>query len=129
MAELKDQDQTIFDYAQEHEQQQPLNEPDATKILHSPADRLKRVTRLEKVVVLGMLLLLIGTAIIMVNFRNEISKTQNEITSIQAKIDQNEKQATQLQQEKNELSRSERLKKVAEKAGLTINDDNLRKVK
>lgn len=129
MAELKDQDQTIFDYAQEHEQQS-IKEPEpVTTILHSPADRLKRVTRLEKGIVLGMLLLLIGTAIIMVNFRNEISKTQNEITSIQAKIDQNEKQATQLQQEKNELSRSERLKKVAEKAGLTIDDDNLRKVK
>lgn len=39
------------------------------------------------------------------------------------------KTATQLQQEKSELSRSDRLKEVAEKAGLSINDANLRKVK
>ena len=43
--------------------------------------------------------------------------------------DAKEKTATQLQQEKSELSRSDRLKEIAEKAGLSINDDNLRKVK
>jgi cell division protein FtsL len=79
--------------------------------------------------VLAFLVMLIGLSVVMVNYRNEISKTQNEITSIQTDIDAKEKTATQLQQEKSELSRSDRLKEIAEKAGLSINDDNLRKVK
>ena len=41
----------------------------------------------------------------------------------------NEKEITRLQQEKNELSKADRIKQIAEKLGLSINDDNLRKVK
>ena len=51
-----------------------------------------------------------------------ISIVENEITT-------NEKEITRLQQEKNELSKADRIKQIAEKLGLSINDDNLRKVK
>ncbi|MGX7203885.1 cell division protein FtsL [Enterococcus pingfangensis] len=125
MAELKNNQSFPFDSQQEEIHQTP----DSFKVFVSPGDRLKKITRVEKFAVLAFLAMLIGLSIVMVNYRNEISKTQNEITSIQTDIDTKEKTATQLQQEKSELSRSDRLKEVAEKAGLTINDENLRKVK
>ncbi|MEG0627640.1 MAG: cell division protein FtsL [Enterococcus sp.] len=125
MAELKRQQYDQFDSPQEEIHQTP----DSFQVFVSPGDRLKKITRIEKVAVLAFLVMLIGLSIVMVNYRNEISKTQNDITSIQTDIDGKEKTATQLQQEKSELSRSDRLKEVAEKAGLSINDANLRKVK
>lgn len=125
MAELKNKQSFQFDSQQEEIHQTP----DSFKVFVSPGDRLKKITRVEKFAVLAFLVMLIGLSVVMVNYRNEISKTQNEITSIQTDIDAKEKTATQLQQEKSELSRSDRLKEIAEKAGLSINDDNLRKVK
>lgn len=126
MAELKNNQQTQFDYAQP---EQPIQTPDSFEVFVSPADRLKKISRIEKIVAAGLLAMLISMAIIMVNTRNDISKTQNDITNTQTEIDKKEKTATQLQQEKNELSRSDRLKEIAEKDGLSINDENLRKVK
>lgn len=126
MAELKDNQRSQFDYAQP---EQPIQTPDSFEIFVSPADRLKKISRIEKIVAVGLLAMLISMAVIMVNTRNDISKTQNDITNTQTEIDQKEKTATQLQQEKNELSRSDRLKEIAEKDGLSINDENLRKVK
>ena len=125
MAELKNKQQFQFEAQQEEIHQTP----DSFKVFVSPGDRLKKITRIEKFAVLAFLVMLIGLSVAMVNYRNEISKTQNEITSIQTDIDAKEKTATQLQQEKSELSRSDRLKEIAEKAGLSINDANLRKVK
>ena len=125
MAELKNKQPFQFDSQQDEIQQTP----DSFKVFVSPGDRLKKITRVEKFAVLAFLVMLIGLSIVMVNYRNEISKTQNEITSIQTDIDAKEKTATQLQQEKSELSRSDRLKEVAEKEGLSINDSNLRTVK
>ncbi len=78
--------------------------------------------------VVAFLVMLIGLSVVMVNYRNEINKTQNEITSIQTGIDA-KKNSDTVAARKSELSRSDRLKEIAEKAGLSINDDNLRKVK
>lgn len=125
MAELKNHQPYQFDSPQEEHQQTP----DSFNVFVSPGDRLKKISRIEKIAVLAFLVMLIGLAIVMVNYRNDISKTQNEITSIQTDIEIKEKTATQLQQEKSELSRSDRLKEIAEKSGLSINDANLRKVK
>ncbi|GCF93971.1 cell division protein FtsL [Enterococcus florum] len=126
MAELKNDQQRPFDYARP---EQTTQMPDSFDVFVSPAERLKKVSRIEKIAVVGLLLMLIATAVLMVNMRNDVSKTQNEISNIQSQIDEKEKTATQLQQEKNELSRSDRLKEIAEKAELKINDENLRKVK
>ena len=58
-----------------------------------------------------------------------ISGVEKAITTIQTEITQKNQEKTSLVQEKNELSRTERIKKIAEEKGLSINDDNLRKVK
>ena len=61
--------------------------------------------------------------------RTNISGAEKEITSIQTEIKDKKQEKTSLEQEKNELSRTERIKQIAEEKGLSINDDNLRKVK
>lgn len=61
--------------------------------------------------------------------RTNISGVEKAITTIQTEITQKNQEKTSLVQEKNELSRTERIKKIAEEKGLSINDDNLRKVK
>ncbi|MEG1503539.1 MAG: cell division protein FtsL [Enterococcus sp.] len=129
MAELKNEQNYQFDpkFDPKLEEIQPT--PDSFEVFVSPGDRLKRISKVEKLAVAAFLVMVLVLSITMVNYRNAISKTQNEITSIQTDIDAKGKTATQLQQEKSELSRSDRLKEVAEKAGLSINDANLRKVK
>jgi cell division protein FtsL len=47
---------------------------------------------------------------------------------IQSDITEKTTQAEQLEQEKNELSKTERIQKIAEDNGLSIDDGNLRKV-
>ncbi|MFC4771104.1 cell division protein FtsL [Enterococcus hermanniensis] len=129
MAELKNEQNYQFDPKFDPKLEEVQQTPDSFEVFVSPGDRLKRISKVEKLAVVAFLVMVIALSITMVNYRNDISKTQNEITSIQTDIDAKGKTATQLQQEKSELSRSDRLKEVAEKAGLSINDANLRKVK
>lgn len=129
MAELKNEQNYQFDLKFDPKLEEIQQTPDSFEVFVSPGDRLKRISKVEKLAVAAFLVMVLVLSITMVNYRNAISKTQNEITSIQTDIDAKGKTATQLQQEKSELSRSDRLKEVAEKAGLSINDANLRKVK
>jgi len=129
MAELKNEQNYQFDPKFDSKLEEIQQTPDSFEVFVSPGDRLKRISKVEKLAVAAFLVMVLVLSITMVNYRNAISKTQNEITSIQTDIDAKGKTATQLQQEKSELSRSDRLKEVAEKAGLSINDANLRKVK
>ena len=129
MAELKNEQNYQFDPKFDSKLEEIQQTPDSFEVFVSPGDRLKRISKVEKLAVAAFLVMVLVLSITMVNYRNAISKTQNEITSIQTDIDAEGKTATQLQQEKSELSRSDRLKEVAEKAGLSINDANLRKVK
>ncbi|WP_407856633.1 cell division protein FtsL [Enterococcus hailinensis] len=129
MAELKNEQNYQFDPKFDPKLEEIQQIPDSFEVFVSPGDRLKRISKVEKLAVAAFLVMVLVLSITMVNYRNAISKTQNEITSIQTDIDAKGKTATQLQQEKSELSRSDRLKEVAEKAGLSINDANLRKVK
>ncbi|WP_407854779.1 cell division protein FtsL [Enterococcus sp. 22-H-5-01] len=129
MAELKNEQNYQFDPKFDPKLEEIQQTPDSFEVFVSPGDRLKRISKVEKLAVAAFLVMVLVLSITMVNYRNAISKTQNEITSIQTDIDAKGKTATQLQQEKSELSRSDRLKEVAEKAGLSINDANLRKVK
>lgn len=124
MAEQKKPEQIPFDSPEQTNQT-----PDSFKVFVSPLDRLKRTSRFEKIAAFGLIAMLIFLSIVMVNLRNDITKLQNDISNTQTEVDSKNQTASQLQQEKNELSRAARLKKVAEEAGLTINDDNLRKVK
>ena len=103
MAELKkmqDYEYDLPELVDQPEQQMPDSSSNQEIILpQSPAKRLKQIS------------------------------AEKEITSIQTEINDKKQEKTSLEQEKNELSRTERIKQIAEEKGLSINDDNLRKVK
>ena len=109
--------------------QTPPQRPEIIKIPASPARRLKRISRLEKIIGVLLLLSVIGLAILTVYVRTDISQLEHEVSQIEAATAEKGQEKIRLEQEKAELTTTERIKEVAEKQGLKINDDNLGTVK
>lgn len=77
-------------------------------------------------VVMGLLsLTLIFTTI---DVENRITSVSNSIVKEQYQKADKEEEIGNLKQEKNELSRVDRIMEIAKKGGLTVNDGNIRKV-
>lgn len=132
MAEVKIQE---YDYQYEADPKQelpletPPKRPDIIRIPASPARRLKRVSRLEKLLGSTLVAVMIGLAVLTIYVRTDISQLEHEISQIESATSEKAEEKTRLDQEKAELSKTERIKEIAEKQGLKINDDNLRTVK
>lgn len=133
MAELKKYEETQYDMGIMDEAtveteipvkktQSPENMP------YSPKKRLRNVSLFEKMVAIVLLAGAICIAVLTIQVRTTIVQTTNEITEAQAEIQEKEKTALKLEQEKNELSKAEKIKQTAEDQGLSENDGNLRKV-
>jgi cell division protein FtsL len=58
-----------------------------------------------------------------------INREEEAITSVQQEINTSTRAIDKLEQEKNELLRSDRIKEIAEKADIEMRDDNIRKIK
>jgi len=71
----------------------------------------------------------IALCVLTVMLRTNISGMEKQIGALQVEYNEKNQEKISLEQEKSELSRTERVKKIAEEKGLSINDDNLRKVK
>ncbi len=91
-------------------------------------NKLAKISLSEKILVGVLILVLLFFAVLTVQVSTKITRVSENITAIQQKIEVNKEGISQLEQEKNELSRAERIKKIAEEAGLTANDDNVRNV-
>ena len=132
MAEVKIQE---YDYHYETDPneelpvQTPPKRPDIIRIPASPARRLKRVSRLEKIIGSILVVSMIALALLTIYVRTDISQLEHDITQIEAATSQQKEEKVRLDQEKAELSKTERIKEIAEKQGLKIKDDNLRTVK
>lgn len=126
MAELKEFDQ----YEEAGVTQQPLAiKEDAEPVLTYPKKRLKNISRLEKGIVVLIILLFVTMAVLTIKVTTTITQAEEEISAINQEINLQTDQAAKLEQEKSELSRTERIKKAAEDAGLTVDDENIRNVK
>ncbi|EMF0180426.1 cell division protein FtsL [Enterococcus hirae] len=131
MAELKKVQEYPYDLPEvvdQPEQQLPDSNQEIVRP-QSPDKRLKHISVLEKLAVVSIIFSVIALCVLTVMLRTNISGVEKAITTIQTEITQKNQEKTSLVQEKNELSRTERIKKIAEEKGLSINDDNLRKVK
>jgi cell division protein FtsL len=138
MAELKVHDyefeesseQEMYTHSEPTIEQMPSEpeRPEVIRVPASPARRLKSISNLEKLIAVFVILAVLTLAILTINIRTTISQVEHDISLIQSDINEKNSQAEQLEQEKNELSKTERIKKVAEDNGLSIDDDNLRKV-
>ncbi|AYW48191.1 cell division protein FtsL [Tetragenococcus osmophilus] len=135
MAELKAQDASYEmeeELPQEEMETQPSdtpNRPDVVVVPLSPSRKLAKISRLEKALVTGLLVALVGLGLLTISLRTSISEVEQDVSSLQENVNQGEAEVTRLQQEKNELSKSERIQKIAEDQGLSIDSDHLRKVK
>lgn len=76
-----------------------------------------------------LLVAIIGIAVLTIQVRTSITQMTNEITETQATIQEKEESALKLEQQKNELSKADRIKDVAKSKGLSDNLDNIRNVK
>ncbi|MDH6364441.1 cell division protein FtsL [Enterococcus sp. PF1-24] len=94
-----------------------------------PAGHFKRLSKMEKFILSLILMGIIGISVGTIQLRTTITKVEDEISSIQTEIAEKNSSARLLEQEKSELSRKERVKEVADKKGMVISDDNLRKLK
>ena len=84
---------------------------------------------LEKLIGVVLVCATIGIVIATIQVRTTIVQTMNDITETQAVIKEKEDNALKLEQERSELSKSDRIKDVAKKQGLENNGDNVRTVK
>ena len=84
-----------------------------------PKKKLKNVSLLEKLIGVVLVCATIGIAIATIQVRTTIVQTMKE----------KQDNALKLEQERSELSKSDRIKDVAKKQGLENNGDNVRTVK
>ncbi|WP_314060273.1 cell division protein FtsL [uncultured Vagococcus sp.] len=98
-------------------------------VLTYPKKRLQNISRVEKSIVALFILAFVTMAVLTVKLTTTISRGEEEIAVIQGDIDRKTDQISKLEQEKNELSRADRIKKAAEEAGLEVKDENIRNVK
>ncbi|HPI99836.1 MAG TPA: cell division protein FtsL [Enterococcus sp.] len=129
MAELNAHHEVPYE---EHPSNKPSHTPERPEVVVvplSPARKLSRISTMEKVISLSLLVTFIALGLLMISLRTTISQVEHSISILQDDVTTNEAEILQLEQEKNELSKSERIQKIAEEEGLSINSDNLRKVK
>lgn len=133
MAELKKAQKysyTLPDWVVQSEKQLPDSYINKNVIpLQCRAKQLKQISAIEKIAVVSLTISVVSLCVLIVMLRTNISGVENEITFIQTKIKEKSEEKESLEQEKSELLRTERIKQIAEEKGLSINDDNLRKVK
>ncbi|MDN6640248.1 MAG: cell division protein FtsL [Tetragenococcus sp.] len=103
--------------------------PDVVTVPLSPSRKLEKISRLEKALVAFFLTALVGLGLLTISLRTSISEVEQDVSSLQENVNQGKAQVTRLQQEKNELSKSERIQEIAEDQGLSIDSEHLRKVK
>lgn len=94
-----------------------------------PQSKLKKVSKLEKVVFCAIVVTFLGLSVATIKMTTAINREEEAITAIQSKVNTSKENIGKLEQEKNELLRAERVKGIAEEAGLEWREDNIRKIK
>lgn len=77
-------------------------------------------------VILGLVMLV--SIFFTIHMQNSLTKTSVSIMNQQQDNKKIEQRVEELRQEKNELSRADRIMTIAKEAGLVVNDNNIRKV-
>ena len=113
----------------------PVNSPSGENKLEEmqapmiPQSKLKKVSKLEKFIFLAFVATFLCLSVATIRMTTYINREEEAISTIQAEKKQMQQDIETLDQERNELQRTERLKKVAEDAGMEMHEDNIRKIK
>lgn len=88
-------------------------------------DKIKTFTRVERVFYGSIIASGLALAVGIVFMQARVWQVQSEMAKVNQEINQKQIEIDDTKQAINELTRSARLMEIAEKAGLTFNNDNI----
>ena len=89
-------------------------------------NRIKKFSRVEKVFYLSIAFTALVLAVSIIFMQTRLLQVQSDLTKINAQIEEKKTELDDAKQEVNELIRSERLKEIADKKDLKLNNENIR---
>ncbi|HHK5585417.1 TPA: cell division protein FtsL [Streptococcus mutans] len=104
------------------------NEKRSEALSQALQKRIKTFTRLEKAFYGAIIITAITLAVSIIYLQSRSLQTQQEISHLNSQINDRETEYNNAKQEVNELSRYDRIAEIAQKAGLTVQKDNIKKV-
>ena len=104
------------------------NEKRSEALSQALQKRIKTFTRLEKAFYGAIIITAITLAVSIIYLQSRSLQIQQEISHLNSQINDRETEYNNAKQEVNELSRYDRIAEIAEKAGLTVQKDNIKKV-
>lgn len=96
---------------------------------NAPQSRLKKVSKLEKFIFASLIVTFLLMAVATIRMTTAVNREEEAISTMQVAQKETQKEIDKLEQEKSELLKSERVKDIAEKAGIELREDNIRKIK
>ena len=104
------------------------NEKRSEALSQALQKRIKTFTRLEKAFYGAIIITAITLAVSIIYLQSGSLQIQQEISHLNSQINDRETEYNNAKQEVNELSRYDRIAEIAQKAGLTVQKDNIKKV-
>nr|WP_065868318.1 cell division protein FtsL [Streptococcus mutans] len=104
------------------------NEKRSEALSQALQKRIKTFTRLEKAFYSAIIITAITLAVSIIYLQSRSLQIQQEISHLNSQINDRETEYNNAKQEVNELSRYDRIAEIAQKAGLTVQKDNIKKV-
>ena len=87
---------------------------------------IKKFSRVEKAFYLSIAFTALVLAVSIIFMQTRLLQVQSDLTKINAQIEEKKTELDDAKQEVNELIRSERLKEIADKKDLKLNNENIR---
>ena len=104
------------------------NEKRSEALSQALQKRIKTFTRLEKAFYGAIIITAITLAVSIIYLQSRSLQIQQEISHLNSQINDRETEYNNAKQDVNELSRYDRIAEIAQKAGLTVQKDNIKKV-
>ena len=108
-------------------QQQPIA-PEKIEKRATQKQFKNRVTKIEKILMIGMVTVITGIAVMNLNVQSSINSASVEMQKTENNIDEIKKQNSELSMEVSELSTYDRIWKKAKAMGLKLNEKNVKVV-
>lgn len=100
--------------------------PSTTPTQKAPKTKKKKIY--YWLTAIGVLLVTFICIISLISIQNEITDISQNIVTIEQKNNDVDEEIKEMTQEENELSRVDRVMKIAKEEGLSVDDNNIRKV-
>ncbi|MDO4670275.1 MAG: cell division protein FtsL [Aerococcus sp.] len=99
------------------------------KVVRQTQEKARFFSKKELVILVSSFLFFILSLTLLISVKGNLAQQQYEKRQIEQQTSEVKEDKTHAQQEINELSNYDRVMKIAEENGLTMNEDNIRNVK